>query len=83
MDHRYVDYYFGPRASEAVPSGQSWHAASGVNAFVGVLAQFPLGSRWTLNAYARYTQIDGHVTNSPLVNKSSRSTAMLAAAYRF
>jgi hypothetical protein len=83
MDRRYVDYYFGPRPLEVKPATQSWHASNAVNAFVGAMAELPITGRWVLSAYARYTQMDGHIAKSPLVSKASRSTAMLAVTYRF
>jgi len=83
MDRRYVDFYFGPRQSEAGSGAQSWHASSALNAFVGVLAELPITGPWVLNAYARLTRMDDAIANSPLVSQSWRSTAMVALAYRF
>lgn len=79
----YTRYYFAPTQAEAARLGRSYQPGSAVNLFAGALIETRITERWYAHLYVRHTVVDEAIADSPLVSQKGRSSALLAAAYRF
>lgn len=81
QDRKMVDYYYGVRASEAVPGRAAYSADAAVIPDVSLLATRPLGERWSVFARASHTWLPSQVTDSPLVDRNGNTSLFLAVGY--
>lgn len=77
----FVDYYYGVRPAEARPDRPAYEGRAAANPFVGAGARLRLGGQWGLFAYVRHTWLDDAVTDSPIVDRDTVYSGVLAVTY--
>ena len=86
QDEDYNDYYYGVRASEAVPAiGRTAYSAdSDINYRFGAVAIYQKKtSPWMYVAGLRYDLLGDEIDDSPVVDDDTELTAVLGVAYTF
>lgn len=80
--HRLADYYYGIDASEVANGAPGPYVAPAAlvpEASINLVV--PLGRRWTLWSALKYQRLPRAITDSPLVEGSSASTALVGVGY--
>lgn len=77
------DYYYGVRSSEGTALRPAYDPGAGMNAVVGLYAQYNLTERWRLLTGLSATRWAGGVRRSPIVDDRTQLSAFLGFAYDF
>ena len=77
----FVDYYYGVRASEARPDRPAYTGQAAFNPFLGASVRWRLGGRWGVFALARHAWLDSAITDSPIVDRGTDNSGVLALTY--
>lgn len=83
QDRKYVDYYFGVRASEASPGRMQYTGRAATSFGVGVRLDYQLAPKQTLFLDISTTRLPNEIRNSPLVDRTSISKVGVGYLYRF
>lgn len=83
LDARYVDYYFGVTAGEALASRPAYSGRRAVNVEIGVEAGYVVTRHHRLAALAGYRRLGSAIGDSPLIEKRGVPTAAVAYVYTF
>jgi outer membrane protein len=83
LARKYVDYYYGVRADEALPGRPEYTGASTVDAEIGLRTSYRIDRHQSLYLDAGATHLGDSITNSPLVGRGTLGTAALGYLYRF
>ncbi len=83
MDRKYVDYYFGVRAAEALPDRAAYAGRSAWATEVGLRVDYALAPQHMLFMDLARTQLPDEIKQSPIVGRSSLSRASAGYMYRF
>jgi outer membrane protein len=79
-----VNYFYGTSAQDAAMLHSAIYLpGSATNLFVDLLAEIKLSGDWYLDLNLRKTWLDTSISNSPLVDRHTSSTGLVAASYRF
>lgn len=76
-----VDYYYGVRASEALPGRPAFRGESALVPELSLLANRRVGRQWSLFARVGHTWLPDEITASPIVDGDSRTTVMLGIGW--
>jgi outer membrane protein len=81
----YMGAYFGISPLQSVQSGlQTFDAGAGFkDVHVGIGADIPLDTRWTLKLGTRYTHLVGDAADSPVTESRSQLSGTVGLTYRF
>lgn len=84
----YADTYFSVTSAGATASGLSVFKAEGglKDISVSVNASYAMTKRWSINGFARYSQLQGDASDSPIVDRegsANQSTFGLGIGYSF
>lgn len=83
LDKKYVDYYYGVRASE-VAAGRAFYAGkSTVNAELGVRGMYLFNRHHSMFVDVGVTSLGSGIKDSPLVDSSTENRVFLGYLYRF
>ena len=82
-DSKYVDYYYGVRASEVRTGRASYTGKSSTNAEVGVRIGYAVAPRHNVFVDLSATTLGSSIKDSPLVEKSSESSVKFGYLYSF
>lgn len=77
------DYYYGVAADEVTADRDAWSAGSGLDANIGLYAKYRVLQNWSLVGGVQLTRYASAISDSPLVDRDTRWSAMLGAAYDF
>lgn len=83
LDKKYVDYYYGVRAGEMLPGRPLYSGASATTLQVGLRLDYAFQSRHSVFLDLSATRLPDEIKNSPLVDRSSLSSATVGYLYRF
>lgn len=83
LDKKYVDYYYGVKASEAVPGRAQYTGKAATTLGLGVRVDYQLAARQSVFLDVSATSLPGEIKDSPLVGRSSVSRASIGYLYRF
>lgn len=83
LDKKYVDYYFGVAAGEALPGRPQFEGESATTYGVGLRLDYQVAPRQTVFLDLGSTSLPDAIKNSPIVEGSSVSKAGLGYLYRF
>lgn len=83
VDSKYVDYYYGVRASEARAWRRAYQGDSAANIEAGVRLDYSFARRHTMFLDVRTTQFGSAIKHSPLVDQSGQTGVSLGYIYRF
>jgi outer membrane protein len=83
LDKKYVDYYYGVRASEARPDRARYTGQSAVNMELGLRVDYAVAPKQDLFVDFSATRLGSGIKDSPLVDRSSSSTVRVGYLYRF
>lgn len=82
--HQYVNYFYGVSSQEAaVIHSASYLPGSATNLFIDLLAEVKISGCWYLDVNLRKTWLDSVISTSPLVDRRSNVSGLLAVSYRF
>lgn len=82
-DRKFVDYYYGVKASEALIGRSAYQGESSDGVEAGLRIDYSPARQHNLFLDFGVTQFGGAIKDSPLVEKSSQSTVSLGYLYRF
>lgn len=82
-DRKFVDYYYGVKASEARVGRSAYQGESSNGVEAGLRVDYSPARQHTLFLDFGVTQFGDAIKDSPLVEKSSQSTVSLGYLYRF
>ncbi|HEX8609830.1 MAG TPA: MipA/OmpV family protein [Telluria sp.] len=82
-DKKYVDYYYGVRASEARAGRPAYTGKSGVNAEVGLRATYLFNAHQSMFLDLGVSRLAKPIKDSPLVDRSTENRVGLGYLYRF
>lgn len=82
-DAKYVDYYYGVKASEATGARPAYQGTTSTGLEAGLRVDYSPARQHTVFLDLGVTQFGSAITDSPLVDKSRRSTASVGYLYRF
>ena len=83
LDKKYVDYYYGVKASEALPGRSQYSGKAATTLGVGLRADYQLQARQTIFVDVAVTSLPDEIKNSPIVGRSSVSHVSAGYLYRF
>lgn len=83
LDSKYVDYYYGVRADEALAGRAAYVGSAAVNTEIGLRIGYALAPRQTVFVDVSATQLGKQIKNSPLVGRSSQTSVSAGYLYRF
>lgn len=83
MDDKYVDYYYGVRASEARLGRPVHRGESTTNLELGLRVDYTLAPRQSLFLDLSATRLGSGIEDSPLVDRSNVTGVRLGYLYRF
>jgi MipA family protein len=83
QDHKYVDYYYGVKASEARSDRAAYAGSSTVNGEFAVRVDYRLSREQSVFLDAGVTLLGSGITDSPLVSRSTVPAVRLGYLYRF
>ncbi|SEK78944.1 outer membrane protein [Roseateles sp. YR242] len=83
MDRKWVDYYYGVRAQEALADRPAYLGEAGVALEAGVRLDYAIQQRHVIFLDVGVTHLPKEVTNSPIVDRSNVPRAMVGYLYRF
>ena len=82
-DEKYVDYYYGVRSGEARAGRPVYHGDSTTNIEVGARIGYALSARHQLFLDASTVKLGSTIKDSPLVDRSNKSSVKLGYLYNF
>ncbi|MES2743428.1 MAG: MipA/OmpV family protein [Pseudomonadota bacterium] len=83
MDRKYVDYYYGVRAEEALPGRPAYQGASTTNAELGLRVDYGLTPASFISVDAGYERLGGAIEDSALVERQAVPSLRLGYLYNF
>jgi MipA family protein len=83
FDRKYVNYYFGVKSAEALPTRRRYEGGATVNTEVGFRVGHSPGLQQMLFLDLSATQLGNEIRDSPLVNRRTTPEAKLGYLYRF
>jgi outer membrane protein len=83
LDSKYVDYYYGVKASEVRADRAAYTAGSTVNTGLGLRVDYRLAPQQILFADLGVTSLGSTIKRSPLVDRSTLPEVRLGYLYRF
>ncbi|AOW14697.1 hypothetical protein LPB72_04985 [Hydrogenophaga crassostreae] len=83
QDSKFVNYYYGVRASEIRSGRAAYNAGSAVNAEVGLRLDYRLARQHMLFVDMGVTALDNAIKNSPLVDRGTVPEVGIGYMYRF
>ncbi|MFG6459204.1 MipA/OmpV family protein [Roseateles sp. BYS96W] len=83
LDRKYVDYYFGVRASEATADRAAYDGASALAVEAGLRMDYALAFRHAVFLDLSRTQLPDEIKLSPIVDRKATSRVMAGYLYRF
>jgi outer membrane protein len=78
-----VDYYYGVRAGEALPSRHAYEGRGTVNVSLGVTAAYLMSREWSLLGGLHITHLGNGIADSPIVPDPSTSLLFFGAGWHF
>ncbi len=82
-DKKYVDYYFGVQAHEALPQRMQYTGKAATTLEVGVRLDYLIEPRHTVFLDMSATSLPDEIKRSPIVGRSSTSRVAAGYLYRF
>lgn len=83
MDRKWVDYYYGVRAQEALADRAAYNGEAGVALDAGMRLDYAFMQRHTVFLDLGVTHLPKEVTNSSIVDRSNVPRAAVGYLYRF
>lgn len=83
LDSKYVDYYYGVRAEEALPDRAAYLGRSALAVEAGLRLDYALAPRHAVFLDLSATHLPGEIKASPIVGRSSTSRVAAGYLYRF
>ncbi|MES2784574.1 MAG: MipA/OmpV family protein [Pseudomonadota bacterium] len=83
LDSKYVNYYYGVRASEVRAGRPGYEGNAATNMELGVRVDFSLAPKQDVFVDLSATRLGSAIRNSPLVDRSSTTSLRLGYLYRF
>ncbi|HEY0817348.1 MAG TPA: MipA/OmpV family protein [Rhizobacter sp.] len=83
LDKKYVDYYYGVRATEATAGRAAYVGKGGLNVDVGLRTLYRFDEHHSLLLDVGVTRLAKHIRTSPLVGRSNTSQVILGYMYSF
>ncbi len=83
LDEKYVGYYYGVNASEAIPGRSQYGGDSTVNVEVGLRIDYALSPKQNVFLDLRSTRLGDGIKDSPLIDRSSQTGLRVGYLYRF
>ncbi|WP_459615948.1 MipA/OmpV family protein [Bordetella sp. 2513F-2] len=82
-DDKYVDYYYGVRAHEALAWRPAYEGKSGFDTEVGLQAVYDFNKHHSVMLDLQLTRLSSDAKDSPLVDRSTENRVFLGYMYRF
>jgi outer membrane protein len=83
MDSKVVDYYFGVRQQEALPTRPAYVGTAATSIGAGVRLDYIVGMHHTLFVDLGATHLPNEIKRSPIVDRANPSQIALGYLYRF
>lgn len=83
QDGKYVDYYYGVRASEARAGRSAYQGESGLSTEIGLLGVYNINKHHSVMLDLQATRLSSEIKNSPLVDSSTENRVFLGYLYHF
>jgi outer membrane protein len=81
LSGKYTDYYYGTNAGEG--GFPAYKARAALNPYAAIHTSSPIAANWNLALTLRHKWLDKEISDSPLVDESSRWNAYVAVSYQF
>ena len=83
VDNKYVDYYYGVRASEATAGRATYVGKATVNPEISLTGIYRFDKQQSLMLNVGVKSLGKEIKNSPIVGRSTESRVMMGYMYRF
>jgi outer membrane protein len=84
LSKKYVGYYYGVSAQEAVTSRYgSYRPGGAFNPYVAALIEARISDNWNLNFLLRHRWLANSISGSPIVGRRGADSLFVSVAYRF
>ncbi len=83
MNSDRVNYYYGVRPEEALPTRPEYRGTSTINANAGLAGLYPLSHSWSLLGGVFATRFGRGIVDSPIVTRRYSTIVFLGAGWRF
>jgi len=81
---KYMQYYYGVSAAEAVASGYAAYTpGASTKPFFCLMVEVPVADGWIANFYARRKWLGAAIASSPLVDRKTQDSGFVTIAFRF
>jgi outer membrane protein len=78
-----VDYYYGVRSKESLPSRPKYNASDALNPFISLQLTYKISERWDIFSNFKYQRLDSEISDSPIVDQSYKTSLMFGLIYGF
>ncbi|SON53252.1 Outer membrane protein OmpV [Vibrio tapetis subsp. tapetis] len=82
-DSKYVDYYYGVKASEKTASRAAYSGKGGAAYHLGYKLVFPINENINISQTTKYTRLGSNISDSPIVKSSNQWVTSLSVSYHF
>jgi outer membrane protein len=83
LNAKYVDYYYGVRSAEALPSRPAYAGRDALNIGAGVAGAIRISPSWSLLGGVYGTRLGRGITNSPIVTQDYSTLVYFGAGWIF
>lgn len=83
QDEALVDHYYGVNGADATATRSQYSAGATLNASASLTAGYQLSKRLNLFGAVRFDQFGSEITNSPIVDEDSVSSATVGIVFTF
>jgi outer membrane protein len=83
MDDKYVDYYYGVRATEARLDRPAYVADGTMNTDISLRTDYMFDQHHAVFGMLQYTALGSEIKDSPLTDRSSETMVLVGYMYRF
>ncbi|MEW6991220.1 MipA/OmpV family protein [Colwelliaceae bacterium 6441] len=78
-----ANYYYGLAEGDKVNPASYYHAGSGIQPFISFSATHKLNAEWQVKLFAKKEFLDNNLSNSPLVEDNTITSAFIGVVYAF
>ena len=83
QSENFVDYYYGVRSKESLPTRPRYDASETLNAFMSLHFAYRIDESWNVFTGFKYEFLDDEITESPIVDQHHQISWMFGFSYDF
>ena len=82
-NEKVVQYYYGFNDNQPITGMSEYRGEAGIEFTSQISMSYPISESWVFESFIRHTNLPSGISNSPVLNKDSKSTAAVLVKYVF